>query len=148
MLVSSYGIINGFDPYTNDYRNETMPDTDGNTFWIKLRLFVLDYFVIILAVGICLILLGCFCYLRKLEYPEMMMNRSRRNQTLPLAVRSSRKKTRVPYQKGFETKNPPLTDPQVVTVNPVQVPVQPIPESFVQNKPVYIQPTPPPKPVT
>lgn len=109
---------------------------------------VLDYFVIILGAGICLILLGCFCYLRKLEYPGMMMNRSHRNQTLPLAVRSSRKKTRVPYQKGFETKNPPLTDPQVVTVNPVQVPVQPIPESFVQNKPVYIQPTPPPKPVT
>ena len=76
-----------------------------------------------------------------------MMSRQRRlHPPHSLVIRMS-KKNRVPYRKGFKTNNLPLTDPQIVTINPAPMPVQSIPESFVQEGPVHITPTPPPKPV-
>lgn len=86
----------------------------------------------------------CYCYIQRYESEQGMMDRKRR-QNSPHSLSIRTKKKQVPYQKGFEKKNPPLTDRQMVTINPV--PVQPVPISFVQKGPVHITPTPPPKPV-
>ena len=124
-----------------------MPDDNGNLIWIQLRIFIMKYSAILLIGMICLIVICCYCYVQRLEYGKIMMSRQRRlHPPHSLVIRMS-KKNRVPYRKGFKTNNLPLTDPQIVTINPAPMPVQSIPESFVQEGPVHITPPPPPKPV-
>ena len=124
-----------------------MPDDNGNLIWIQLRIFIMKYSAILLIGMICLIVICCYCYVQRLEYGKIMMSRQRRlHPPHSLVIRMS-KKNRVPYRKGFKTNTLPLTDPHIVTINPAPMPVQSIPESFVQEGPVHITPTPPPKPV-